>query len=72
MWYLFYSKSSAIVQQPVGQFAKQPVLQLPACKISQQPVGQIGQQAIAQITQIPWGHNIAIISKCKDIIKTKK
>lgn len=50
-WYLFYSKSSAIVQQPVGQ---------------------IGQQVIAQITQIPWGHNIAIISKCKDIIKAKK
>ena len=26
-----------------------------------------GQQAVAQITQIPWGHNIAIISKCKNI-----
>lgn len=45
-WYLFYSKSSTIVQQPVGQ---------------------IGQQVIAQITQIPWGHNIAIISKCKNV-----
>ncbi|MBM4056491.1 MAG: DUF1016 domain-containing protein [Planctomycetes bacterium] len=66
-WYLFYSKSIAIVQQPVGQFTKQPVSQLPARKISQQPVGQIGQQVIAQITQIPWGHNIAIISKCKNV-----
>jgi predicted nuclease of restriction endonuclease-like (RecB) superfamily len=66
-WYLFYSKSSAIVQQAVGQFAKQPVSQLPARKISQQPVGQTGQQVIAQITQIPWGHNIAIISKCKNV-----
>lgn len=27
----------------------------------------IGQQPVAQITQIPWGHNIAIISKCKNI-----
>ena len=26
----------------------------------------IGQQAVAQLTQIPWGHNIAIISKCKN------
>lgn len=35
--------------------------------ISQQFVGQIGLQIIAQITQIPWGHNIAIISKCKNV-----
>lgn len=27
----------------------------------------ISQQAVGQITQIPWGHNIAIISKCKNI-----
>jgi predicted nuclease of restriction endonuclease-like (RecB) superfamily len=54
-WYLFYTKS--IVQQSVGQIAKQPVSQL-----QKQP---LGQQAVAQITRIPWGHNIAIISKCK-------
>ena len=35
--------------------------------IVQQPVGQIAQQGIAQIAQIPWGHNIAIISKCKNV-----
>lgn len=27
----------------------------------------IGQQPVAQLAQIPWGHNIAIISKCKNI-----
>lgn len=27
----------------------------------------IGQQPVGQITQIPWGHNIAIISKCKNL-----
>ncbi len=27
----------------------------------------IGQQAVAQLIQIPWGHNIAIISKCKNL-----
>ena len=25
----------------------------------------IGQQAVAQLTAIPWGHNLAIISKCR-------
>ena len=25
------------------------------------------QQAVGQLTQIPWGHNIAIISKCKNL-----
>jgi len=25
----------------------------------------IGQQAVAQLTTIPWGHNLAILSKCK-------
>lgn len=25
----------------------------------------VGQQAVAQLTAIPWGHNLAIISKCK-------
>jgi predicted nuclease of restriction endonuclease-like (RecB) superfamily len=41
--------------------------------ISQQPVGRIGQQAVAQFAKhpvsqifaIPWGHNLAIIAKCK-------
>ena len=28
---------------------------------------QIVQQAVALITQIPWGHNVVIISKCKSV-----
>lgn len=35
--------------------------------ISQQAVGLIGQQLAVQITQIPWGHNIVIITNCKSI-----
>ena len=27
----------------------------------------VGQQLVAQITQIPWGHNIAVISKCRSL-----
>lgn len=57
-WYQFYSRENALSQQPVGQIAKQPVSQLPRGGNVQQPVGLI--------TQIPWGHNIAIITKCKD------
>ena len=34
---------------------------------SQQVVDQIVQQPVAQIFQIPWGHNIHIISKSKNI-----
>jgi predicted nuclease of restriction endonuclease-like (RecB) superfamily len=33
--------------------------------IGQQAVGQIAKQPVAQITQIPWGHNLTIITKCK-------
>ena len=39
--------------------------------IAQQAVSQletkIVQQAVAQLTQIPWGHNIAIVSKCNNL-----
>ena len=34
--------------------------------IAKQPVSQL-PDVVAQITQIPWGHNIAIIAKCKNI-----
>jgi predicted nuclease of restriction endonuclease-like (RecB) superfamily len=74
-WHLFYTKDNIIEKQPVGQIAKQVVSQLPAEQLSQQAVGQFGQQPVAQImpvslaliSKIPWGHNIAIISKCKNI-----
>jgi len=39
--------------------------------IAKQAVSQfetnIGEQAVAQLIKLPWGHNIAIISKCKNI-----
>lgn len=74
-WCRFYFNNSAIGQQAVGQLAKQPVAQLKEGQIVQQPVRQLGQQPVAQlappapaqILQIPWGHNIVIITKCKDL-----
>ena len=35
--------------------------------IGQQAVGQLKQQIVTQVTQVPWGHNLAIIAKCKDL-----
>lgn len=29
--------------------------------------GEIGQQAVAQFCQIPWGHNLVLISKCNSL-----
>jgi len=71
-WYAFYAKSGPIGQQAVSQLptpAQLPENQLVTTgkRQSQQPVGRFVQEAIAQITAIPWGHNIAIISKCKQV-----
>lgn len=33
--------------------------------IGQQAVGQLAKQAVLQCIRIPWGHNLAIIAKCK-------
>ena len=35
--------------------------------IGQQTVGQIAPPSVSQITRIPWGHNVAIIAKCKNL-----
>ncbi len=34
--------------------------------IVKQPVSQLSQQLVDQLTQIPWGHNLKIIAKCKN------
>ncbi len=60
-WYTFYNKTFS------SPIAKQVVSQLSPVSIEQQTIGLIGHQAVALITQIPWGHNIAIIAKCKNI-----
>jgi predicted nuclease of restriction endonuclease-like (RecB) superfamily len=35
--------------------------------LAQQTVAPIAQQAVSQIWSIPWGHNLAIIAKCKQV-----
>ena len=53
-WYLFYFQDDAIVEQPVPQLDEES---LPAK----------WQQAVAILVQIPWGHNLTIISKCDTV-----
>jgi predicted nuclease of restriction endonuclease-like (RecB) superfamily len=48
-WYLFYNHRDTISQQPVGQIKRQNFAEI------------MKQLAV----QIPWGHNLVIISKCK-------
>ena len=35
--------------------------------IGQQTVAQLAQQPVSQILSIPWGHNLAILAKCKQL-----
>jgi len=66
-WYLFYSRNNAIVQQPVRLIPKQAVSEFEKLEKGQQAVSLIMQQPVAQIARIPWGHNIAILYKCKTV-----
>ena len=50
-WVEFWS-GAAIGQQPVGQLTKQPTPQEPTVPLS-------------ALLAIPWGHNLAILAKCK-------
>jgi len=61
-WYLFYCSdlqtgSPAIGQQLVAQFEYE----------SRQHAGKFVKQDISPIIQIPWGHNIVVITKIKNV-----
>jgi predicted nuclease of restriction endonuclease-like (RecB) superfamily len=56
-WYSYWSSDTSIAQQAVSQLVKAEDNSGTACSA-------IGQQPVAQLLQIPWGHNLKIISKC--------
>jgi len=60
-WYLFYNQEDIIAQQLVTQLEnnKQNDKDFKLSKT------QLIQSIRHSITQIPWGHNIVIITKCK-------
>jgi DUF1016 N-terminal domain len=60
-WYLFYTLGGKLAADPMGQQAVAPLQNSLA---GQQP---IAPSLLQSITQIPWGHNIAIITKCNGI-----
>lgn len=80
-WYLFYSQDNTIGQQVVAQLSKnikvsqRKIDQLNDPLITPNESNPIVQQAVAQfqdwpidqLFQIPWGHHIAIITKCKSV-----
>lgn len=62
-WHLFYLQDQPNRQQAVADLTKTN---------SQQPVGQLPPTQeidiiVRAISKIPWGHNIAIASKCKSV-----
>ena len=74
-WYLFYSQDNTIRQQVVAQLLRPKNDRLDDLLITSDESTPIGQQAVAQfqdrsidqLFQIPWGHHIAIITKCKSV-----
>ena len=75
-WYLFYSSPEACekLYQLGRELAYRKLLQ-PVREILQQPVAEMENEKLQQVVRefpspfglVPWGHHIAIISKCKSI-----
>ncbi|MGN6434919.1 MAG: PDDEXK nuclease domain-containing protein [Agriterribacter sp.] len=63
-WYLFYSGSSQIVPQVVGQFEKNKRKSSYASKAKRASVEPIVPQVVGQI---PWGHHREIITQCTQV-----
>ena len=53
-WYLFYAESFAHCGANCSTIAKQPA-------------SQLVPQVVAKLFQIPWWHNVVIVSKCADV-----
>jgi len=58
-WYLFW-------QQPVSKSMQEPKTKQPVSFLEASQQNAIGQQLVAQLAQIPWGHNLVILSKSKN------
>lgn len=61
-WYLFYGQGDEKLKQLVSELPEKQSIERP------QLVGKVELQNITKkVTQIPWGHNLRIITKCKTI-----
>lgn len=74
-WYLFYSQDDIILQQLVAKLQEETIPPIEENGKSQHLVGQLPGQTVLhlneiridQLFHIPWGHHIAIISKCESV-----
>lgn len=69
-WYLFYTESLSKCGTACAAIEQQPGAQLPESSevpIMEQPVPQLESPLVVKLVQIPWGHNLSIISKCADV-----
>jgi predicted nuclease of restriction endonuclease-like (RecB) superfamily len=74
-WHLFYAEGFANYGAACSTIGQQAAGQLPhpsTAEKAEQPASQLGQgpnwpQAVAKLVQIPWGHNLVLISKCRNV-----
>jgi predicted nuclease of restriction endonuclease-like (RecB) superfamily len=70
-WYLFYTPENCNCDTACVAIGQQPVAQLPEPDALQKEERLVPHsnwpQALDKLIQIPWGHNLVIISKCADV-----
>lgn len=70
-WYLFYTLENRNCDTACVAIEQQPVVQLPETDALQKVERLVPHskwpQAVDNLVQIPWGHNLVIISKCEDV-----
>lgn len=67
-WYCFYTQKEAMqkLQRPVAELESEK-LQQPVREFEKTKLHQAGAEMPAFFAGVPWGHHIAIITKCKSV-----
>ena len=67
-WYCFYTQKEAVqkLQRPVAELESEK-LQQPVREFEKTKLHQAGTEMPAFFAGVPWGHHIAIITKCKSV-----
>lgn len=67
-WYCFYTQKGAVqkLQRPVAELESEK-LQQPVREFEKTKLHQAGAEMPAFFAGVPWGHHIAIITKCKSV-----
>lgn len=67
-WYCFYTQKEAVqkLQRAVGELESEK-LQQPVREFEKTKLHQAGAEMPAFFAGVPWGHHIAIITKCKSV-----